>query len=218
MKSNGMFAFRVPLNPANPAIDRAAITLSVTTMFRICFFIVYSIRFLRQPRFRFAACVNWLRKASFVSPSDDCLLLRIRQISRQRPRPNPSLMEICPNYLRVDGLFLRGLSWEYRRAVSATAVTLSDRVARLSEQIFFGTVTAPRATAARLPYRSAARLLARVCKSEVEDESQIGRPHRAVERTGHHVDGGNVDRSWFVELYCGRRSVAFAAALPDYGR
>src|SRR5262245_62305192 len=108
MKSNGMFALRVPLKPANPAIDRAAMTLSVTTMFRICFFIVYSIRFLRQPRFRFAACVYWLRKASFVSPSDDCLLQRIRQISRQSPRPNPSLIEVRPNYLPVNGLFLGG--------------------------------------------------------------------------------------------------------------
>src|SRR5262245_8504737 len=110
MKSNGMFALMGSLKPANPAIDRAAMTLSVTTMFRICFFIVSSIRFLRQPRFRFAACVYWLRKASFVSPSVDCLLLRIRQASRQRPRPNPSLMEIRPNYLRVDGLFLGGLA------------------------------------------------------------------------------------------------------------
>src|SRR5262245_20281594 len=108
MKSNGMFAFMGPLKPANPAIDRAAMTLSVTTMFRICFFIGSSIRFLRQPRFRFAACVYWLWKASFVSPSVDCLLLPIRQTSRQRPRPNPSIMEVRPNYLRVDGLFLGG--------------------------------------------------------------------------------------------------------------
>src|SRR5262245_34724737 len=57
MKSNGMFASRFPIKPANPAIDRAAMTLSVMTTFRICFFIVYSIRFLWQPRFRFAACV-----------------------------------------------------------------------------------------------------------------------------------------------------------------
>src|SRR5262245_18013131 len=137
VKSNGMFALRVPLKPAYPAIARAAMTLSVTTMFRICFFIVSSIRFLRQPRFRFAACVYWLRKATFVPPSIDRLLLRIRQDSRQRPRPNPSLMEVRPNYLPVDGLFLGGLSWEYRRAVSATAVTLSNRIVRLSAQLAF---------------------------------------------------------------------------------
>src|SRR5262249_35760214 len=141
-KSNGMFALRVSLKPANPAIDRAAMTLSVTTMFRICFFIVSSIRFLRQQRFRFAACVYRLRKASFVSPSVDCLLLRIRQASRQRPRANPSLMEVRPNYLQVDGLFLGGLSWEYHRAVSARAVTLSNRIVRLSAPLLFSaTVT-----------------------------------------------------------------------------
>src|SRR5262245_61606177 len=106
MKSNGMFALMGPLKPANPAIDRAAMTLSVMTMFRICFFIVYSIRFLRQSRIRFAAFVYWLQKARFGFPSVDCLLLRIMQASRHRPRQNLSLMEFYPNYLPVDGLFL----------------------------------------------------------------------------------------------------------------
>src|SRR5262245_41394476 len=112
-----------------------------------------------------------------------------------------------------------GLSWEYRRAVSATAVTLSDRIARLSDKfVFLGHKYSIALVSERLTRQSAARLQARYCRPEGKDESQIGRPHRAVERTGHHVDGGNVDRSWFVKSYCRRRSVAFAAALSDYGR
>src|SRR5262245_36035728 len=139
IKSNGMFALMGPLKPANPAIDRAAMTLSVTTMFSICFFIVSSIRFLRQPRFRFAACVYWLRKASCVSPSVDRLLHRIRHTWRQWPKAKSPRMVIYPNYLPMVELFLGGLSWEYRREVPETAVTLSDRIVRLSDQLPFRT-------------------------------------------------------------------------------
>src|SRR5262245_14097160 len=137
MKSNGMFASRFPIKPANPAIDMAAMTLSVMAAFRICLFIVYSIRFLRQPRFRFAACVYWLWKCYCGFPSPDCLRLCIGHTSFQRPRQKPSRMEFYSNFLPKDGLFLGRLSWEYRRAESATAVSLSDKIVRLSDQLVF---------------------------------------------------------------------------------
>src|SRR5262245_20710887 len=137
MKSNGMFASRFPIKPANPAIDRAAMTISVMAAFRICFFIVSSIRFLWQLCFRFTACVYWQRKASFSFASVDCLGLRIEQTLCQWPSAKSIRIGIISNYVSKDGLFLGLLSWEYRRAESAEALTLSDRIARLYDQLAF---------------------------------------------------------------------------------
>src|SRR5215510_5458555 len=77
--------------------------------------------------------------ASLPHPKIDCFRPCIGHASCRMPRQKPPRMGFYPNYLPKDGLFLGRLSWECHRAVSATAVTLSDRIVRLSDQFVFQT-------------------------------------------------------------------------------
>src|SRR5262245_27522086 len=72
---------------------------------------------------------------SYCFPSVDCLGLCIAHDSCQWPRPRPPRTGFCTNYLLTDGLFFAASAEEYRRDVFATAVTLSDRIVRLSDQL-----------------------------------------------------------------------------------
>src|SRR5262245_19345356 len=70
-------------------------------------------------------------------------------------------MAIYPNYSPADGLFLAGLSWE----ISSRSIS-NSRIAIRSDSPAIRSIS---------------------FQPEAEDESQIGRPHRAVERTGQHT-------------------------------
>jgi hypothetical protein len=88
-----------------------------------------------KPRFRFAAGVDSLQKASFGFPSVGCLRLRIGHASCQRPRQRPPRIGFCRNHLQADEMSLGVLAEEYRRAAFARALLLSDRIVRLSDQL-----------------------------------------------------------------------------------
>src|SRR5262245_55704203 len=55
------------------------------------------------------------------------------------PRPTPEQTWIYTNYLPTDGLCLRASAEKYCHGISAAAVTLSDRIVRLSDLLVFQT-------------------------------------------------------------------------------
>src|SRR5262245_40988508 len=75
--------------------------------------------------------------ASIPRLSIDCLRLRVGHASCRRPRQKTPRMVIYTNHLPTNGLFLGASAEEYHREIFAIAETLSDRIARLSNQIVF---------------------------------------------------------------------------------